>query len=112
MTLYFCPVEDVIFFFFSNPLSLHNMSGVEVTEPHCPAAGTCCRCSEAEVGRGDAAESVCLETISPRFALLTIDPSRWLVRGRKDQIIGQLNGGVAATTGSITDQNVALLAFG
>lgn len=75
-----CPVE-------SNPLSLHNISVVEVTElfmqPHCRAAGTSCRCSEAEVGRGDAAESVCLETISLRFALLTIDLSRWLVRGER-----------------------------
>lgn len=25
----------------------------------------------------------CLETISPRFALLNIDPSRWLVRGER-----------------------------
>lgn len=63
------------------------MSVVEVTElfmqPHCPPAGTSCRCSEAEVGRSGAAESVCLETISPRFALLTIDPSGWLVRGER-----------------------------
>lgn len=65
------------------------------------------------MGQGGTAESVCLEAISPCFALFTIDLFGWLVRKKKkNQIIGKLNGGVAVTMGSITDRTLALLAFG
>lgn len=66
------------------------------------------------MGQGGTVESVCLEAISPCFALFTIDLFGWLVRKKKkkNQIIGKLNGGVAVTMGSITDRTLALLAFG
>lgn len=48
---------------------------------------------------GGTAASVCLEGISPCFALFTIDLFGWLVRKKKNLIIGKLNGGVAVTMG-------------
>lgn len=47
---------------------------------------------------GGPAASVCLEWISPCFALFTIDLFGWLV-GKKNLIIGKPNGGVAVTIG-------------
>lgn len=65
-----------------------------------------------DMGQGGTAESVCLEAISPCFALFTIDLFGWLVRKKNNQIIDKLNGGLAVTMGSITDRTLALLAFG